>query len=172
MKYLSFLLLSAFILPTSVFADPEGPRPNKIEKPDAVKPERKPFPKHWGAPPRIQTKDLRPLPGGFGRGSSTLASWIAKHLKEDIEKGVIPKRPKPSPEIEGKIGLLRAKRHLLQEAHKDLHNDLKGKTKEEAQELIKNFREANKERHQSIKAAHKDLIKTLRDKAQQGARRE
>ena len=34
------------------------------------------FPAAWGAPPRMQTKDLRPLPGGYGRGSGTLARWI------------------------------------------------------------------------------------------------
>ena len=172
MKYLSLFLLFAIIAPSPIFADPEGPRPDKIEKPASAKPERKTFPKHWGPPPRIQTKDLRPLPGGFGRGSSTLAAWIAEHLKEDIKKGLIPKRPKPSPQIQEKIGLLRAQRELLKEAHKDLHSELQGKTKEEVQDLIKNFRQANKERHHAIKVAHHDLIKTLRDKAQEGLRRE
>ena len=27
----------------------------------------KPFPDHWGEPPALQTRDLRPLPGGYGR---------------------------------------------------------------------------------------------------------
>jgi hypothetical protein len=44
---------------------------------------RKPFPAHWGAPPRIQTRDLRPLPGGYGRGSGTLARWIQQNLDKD-----------------------------------------------------------------------------------------
>lgn len=44
------------------------------------------FPDHWGEPPRIQTRDYRPLPGGFGRGSSTLAAWIQKNLDADIKK--------------------------------------------------------------------------------------
>ena len=43
----------------------------------------KPFPAHWGNPPARQTRDLRELPGGFGRGSGTLARWIAQHLKAD-----------------------------------------------------------------------------------------
>merc|ERR1711934_965282 len=43
----------------------------------------KQFPVHWGAPPRIQTRDLRPLPGGYGRGSSTLAGWIKRNLDAD-----------------------------------------------------------------------------------------
>lgn len=41
------------------------------------------FPKHWGPPPHRQTKDLRPLPGGYGRGSSTLATWIKQNLRKD-----------------------------------------------------------------------------------------
>lgn len=44
------------------------------------------FPAHWGAPPRLQTKDLRPLPGGYGMGSSTLAGWIRKNLEKDSRK--------------------------------------------------------------------------------------
>lgn len=41
------------------------------------------FPAHWGDPPRIQTTDYRPLPGGYGFGSSTLASWIQRNLDSD-----------------------------------------------------------------------------------------
>tara|TARA_R110000824_G_scaffold217752_2_gene404235 strand:+ start:681 stop:989 length:309 start_codon:yes stop_codon:yes gene_type:complete len=43
------------------------------------------FPKHWGDPPKIQTRDYRELPGEYGYGSSTLAKWIAKNLKKDEE---------------------------------------------------------------------------------------
>ena len=46
----------------------------------------KPFPDHWGEPPALQTRDLRPLPGGYGRGSSTLARWIQDHLDQDASK--------------------------------------------------------------------------------------
>ncbi len=52
---------------------------------------RKPFPAHWGEPPRRQTKDLRPLPGGYGMGSSTLAAWIQENLDKDAKQPV----PKP-----------------------------------------------------------------------------
>jgi hypothetical protein len=45
------------------------------------------FPTHWGEPPRIQTRDLRPLPGGYGRGSGTLAKWIQKNLDNDAKEG-------------------------------------------------------------------------------------
>lgn len=44
------------------------------------------FPAHWGEPPRIQTKDLRVLPGGYGKGSGTLAKWIQKNLDTDAAK--------------------------------------------------------------------------------------
>ena len=46
-------------------------------------PNGKPFPAHWGAPPAIQTRDLRPLPGGYGMGSGTLAGWIQENLDKD-----------------------------------------------------------------------------------------
>lgn len=41
------------------------------------------FPRHWGDPPQIQTRDIRPLPGGYGQGSSTLAAWIQSNLDKD-----------------------------------------------------------------------------------------
>ena len=44
------------------------------------------FPAHWGAPPHIQTMDYRPLPGGYGHGSSTMANWIQKNLDADRAK--------------------------------------------------------------------------------------
>ena len=44
---------------------------------------RKPFPKHWGGPPRRQTRDRRALPGGYGMGSGTLAKWIQENLDRD-----------------------------------------------------------------------------------------
>jgi len=46
---------------------------------------RKPFPAHWGEPPQIQTQDYGDLPGGFGKGSSTLANWIAANLAKDAQ---------------------------------------------------------------------------------------
>ncbi|MEE2826988.1 MAG: protease inhibitor I42 family protein [Planctomycetota bacterium] len=46
-------------------------------------PNGKAFPVHWGAPPKIQTRDRRPLPGGYGQGSGTLARWIQENLDRD-----------------------------------------------------------------------------------------
>lgn len=64
---------------------PKGKETMKpIVKPTPVSAQR--FPAHWGEPPRIQTKDLRPLPGGYGRGSSTLAKWIQMNLDRDAAK--------------------------------------------------------------------------------------
>jgi hypothetical protein len=39
------------------------------------------FPSSWGHPPKLQTKDWRPLPARYGYGSSTLASWILQKLR-------------------------------------------------------------------------------------------
>lgn len=44
-------------------------------------PNGKPFPSNWGKPPEIQTKDYRPLPCGYGHGSSTLYHWIIENKK-------------------------------------------------------------------------------------------
>ena len=41
------------------------------------------FPESWGPPPERQTKDLRPLPGGYGQGSGTLARWIKDKMRQD-----------------------------------------------------------------------------------------
>jgi hypothetical protein len=49
----------------------------------ALTQEKREFPAHWGTPPEIQTHDYRPLPGGYGHGSSTLANWIETNLKKD-----------------------------------------------------------------------------------------
>jgi hypothetical protein len=43
----------------------------------------KPFPAHWGEPPKIETRDYRELPDGYGHGSSTMANWIKANLAKD-----------------------------------------------------------------------------------------
>jgi len=58
----------------------------KIRPKPEGKPVRKLFPKHWGDPPAIQTRDYRKLPGGYGFGSGTLAKWIQKNLDNDANK--------------------------------------------------------------------------------------
>lgn len=44
------------------------------------------FPKHWGKPPLVQTRDYKPLPQDYGMGSSSLAIWIDMNLKKDKTK--------------------------------------------------------------------------------------
>ncbi|NBV21350.1 MAG: hypothetical protein EBS05_05435 [Proteobacteria bacterium] len=41
------------------------------------------FPAQWGPPPAIQTQDYVDLPGGYGKGSSSLGNWIKVHLEKD-----------------------------------------------------------------------------------------
>lgn len=57
------------------------PKPKVYKSPGG-----KAYPVHWGPPPRIQTRDLRRLPGGYGTGSSTLANWILDNMKKDAAK--------------------------------------------------------------------------------------
>jgi len=45
------------------------------------------YPEHWGEPPKMQTRDIRPLPGGYGMGSGTLAKWIQENLDKDAAAG-------------------------------------------------------------------------------------
>lgn len=88
------LLLSCFTVDTRIADD--APRKGvyisslKIGGKDKPKVHRSPsgkaFPASWGAPPRLQTKDLRPLPGGYGRGSGTLARWIQMNLDRDAKQ--------------------------------------------------------------------------------------
>ena len=74
--------------PTEIKPSEETPEPKK-ETPAPVEPKvyqspsGKAYPAHWGAPPLRQTRDLRPLPGGYGNGSGTLARWIQQNLDKD-----------------------------------------------------------------------------------------
>ena len=99
-KTLLLLTLGAFTWGFAQAQRPsqDGKKPNNSEtkevapRPDFEKPK---FPVHWGKPPLAQTKDLRPLPGGFGMGSSTLADWIKGNIAEDKENGKFPDNRKP-----------------------------------------------------------------------------
>ena len=239
------------------------------QKPDARDvPERPRFPKHWGHPPKIQTRDMVKLPANFGKGSSTLAHWIKDNLKRDSKKPDLkkpdegtkpkppvkpnlPERPQPPKELKEKIDLYkriqdslrkglqervnelgpdatkeetkkvieaymkanadrledaqhlarqvqqwhkknrpeRAKRpepsgavkeklakvrlvkNDLDVARKVLGQELRDKSKEDSAELIKAFKDAQKERHQELKAAKKDLQRLVREAKQDGDRR-
>eukprot|EP00656_Telonema_subtile_P057755 TRINITY_DN957_c0_g1_i1.p1 TRINITY_DN957_c0_g1~~TRINITY_DN957_c0_g1_i1.p1 ORF type:complete len:377 (+),score=72.06 TRINITY_DN957_c0_g1_i1:91-1221(+) len=56
----------------------------RVRGQDTQMPLAKPLPEHWGEPPARQTMDLRPLPGGYGTGSGTLAGWIQDRLDDDL----------------------------------------------------------------------------------------
>lgn len=53
---------------------------------------KKPFPAHWGEPPKVQTRDYVPLAGGYGYGSSTLSKWVTMNMEKDR---LAANRPKP-----------------------------------------------------------------------------
>ncbi len=73
MKSISQLIILVLLLsPFSLFAQTDA----KTQK----------YPAHWGDPPARQTRDLRPLPGGYGQGSSTFAKWIQENLDKDAAK--------------------------------------------------------------------------------------
>ena len=251
------------------------PREQKPDTKDV--PERPRFPKHWGKPPAIQTRDMVKLPADFGKGSSTLARWIKENLKEDakntdkeegkkkpdpkkpvegqkpkppvkpnlpekpqppkelkekidlykriqdsLRKGLKekidaldadatredvkkvadaykkanadriedaahlgkqiqqwhkenrperPKRPEPSGAVKEKLAKVRLVKNDLDVARKVLGQELRGKSKEDAAELIKAFKDAQKERHQELKDAKQDLQKLVREAKQDGDRR-
>jgi hypothetical protein len=85
--------LDKFVLASNKEFTPEGKGPAvKVKSgtlpaafPEVAEaaPAPKKFPAHWGEPPAIQTRDLRPLPGGYREGSGTLAKWIQDNLDKD-----------------------------------------------------------------------------------------
>lgn len=60
-----------------------------------VSAQRQEFPESWGEPPMMQTMDYRPLPGGYGHGSSTLSAWILEQMAKEREKTGHGTRPAP-----------------------------------------------------------------------------
>lgn len=49
---------------------------------DNMKTSKKVYPPEYGPPPMMQTRDFRPLPFGYGHGSSTLARWLETKANE------------------------------------------------------------------------------------------
>tara|TARA_Y100000590_G_scaffold143436_2_gene164777 strand:+ start:47129 stop:47644 length:516 start_codon:yes stop_codon:yes gene_type:complete len=171
MKYLTILLFAAFAFSALGERPKIKPKPEQ-GKPEISRPSNKPFPPHWGRPPAVQTKDFKKLPFGFGMGSSTLAKWILNNVKKDKARPPRPDKPKPSPEMQAKIKILHEKKKEMNEQRNKLRTDLKGKSKEDVIELIKAFKEANKDKHQAIKEAQKALLEEVRSKRQTGDKRE
>ena len=270
MRYIAILLslsFSAFLLNAIPQSRIDGEKP-QVEKPRP----QKSFPKHWGSPPRIQVRDMVKLPGKFGMGSSTLASWIRENLKKDAEKkrpedkkpennkpkpkppekpvppivpippadvkekmdeykatqkdlqsGLVekikelgkkptkeavrkvvekyqkenanvinsqkelgkeiydwqkenrperPKRPEPPKEVKAKIAQVKIAKNSLDIARKSLLQELKGKSKEEKDVLVKEFKQSQKEKHKELKDAQKALAEEVRNRIQTKDRRE
>ncbi|MDG2212490.1 MAG: protease inhibitor I42 family protein [Verrucomicrobiota bacterium] len=87
------LLLSISLLILGL--DLQAQEPAKL-KPVIKAPNGKAYPAHWGRPPLRQTRDIRVLPGGYGRGSGTLARWIQENLDKDAKKPGAKPMPVPS----------------------------------------------------------------------------
>jgi hypothetical protein len=168
----------ALLLPV----DGEQPtRPKgEIEKPTKPNlPARPTFPKHWGHPPKIQTRDMVKLPGKFGRGSSTLANWIADNLKRDASKEQPEKKPQPKPrppkpkppvepispivpvppaEVKNKIDLYRMGQKRMQDGLKARISELgKNPSREEVREAVEDYKKNNKQLIEWQKELGKDI---------------
>jgi hypothetical protein len=275
MKKIIIVSLVCGLLNVVAVDKPQQEKPQK-EKPQIEKPTKPMFPRHWGKPPEIQTRDMVELPGKFGKGSSTLANWIKENLKSDAQQNksdkkdtkqekpkkpikpfvpsapsphnkipadikenmdsfkseqsklnkalqskikdlgkkptkeavrkVVekfradnqdkinaqkelgksiqqwqkdnrterPKRPEPSTEVKEKMTEVRTKKKEMDEIRKTFQETLKASkdlTKEQREELIKEFKEKNAEKHQAIKEAQKELQKEIRETTQDGDRR-
>ena len=85
-KTKSIIVLALITLGLGLQAQEGGA--DEKSKPIYKAPSGKAYPAHWGAPPRLQTFDLRVLPGGYGRGSGTLARWIQQNLDKDAKKEI------------------------------------------------------------------------------------
>ena len=60
----------------------------------------------------------------------------------------------------------------MAEVRKDLTEELKGKSKKNAILLVRNFKEANKQKHLEIKEAQKAVIEDISSRKQTGAKRD
>jgi hypothetical protein len=144
------------------------------------RPEHKPFPPHWGRPPALQTKDVRPLLGGFGQGSSTLAGWIDRNIKTDLANSDKPKpQPKrppvvrppapPRPEIsqETKNDLAKIekdKADLFKAMREELGKLEKDSSKADVRKAVEEFKKENADKFAAIKEAADKVHEELKAK--------
>ena len=106
------------------------------------------------------------LPGKFGKGSSTLASWIKENIKQDIEKKNSeikrPQKPKISEDLKAKID-------AVKQLEKAIHIEIKAQvealgkeaTREEIKATVEAFKEKNKQRFDEIKEDQALIKETL-----------
>ena len=123
------------------------------------KPERKPFPQHWGRPPAAQTRDSVELPRNFGKGSSTLKNWIDRNIKSDLANSNKPKpEPKRPPVVlpakpprdELPVTVESDKKALMEEMKAKLAS-LEGASREDTRKAVEEFKEDNEARFAAIK---------------------
>ncbi|MBT5910693.1 MAG: hypothetical protein HOH25_12910 [Opitutae bacterium] len=81
------------------------------------------------------------------------------------------KRPEPTPEIKAKIAAVKAVGKKLHESRGNLRKELKDASDENRKALIEKFKADNKDKHQELKAAHKELKETIRADKQIGETR-
>jgi hypothetical protein len=141
----------------------------------------KKFPPHWGRPPAIQTKDLRPLPKGFeGMGSSTLCAWIERNVKSDLAKKDRPKpepkrppvvrppappRPEFSDETKAELaGIKSDKKGLMEEMKAKLSQLGDDASREDARKAVEEFKKDNEARFAAIKEAADKVHEELKAK--------
>jgi len=149
------------------------PRP-EVEKPEIGKPR---FPAHWGRPPALQTKDLKPLPGDFGMGSSTLVSWIERNIKSDhsdkdkpkpepkrppVVRPPAPPRPEISHETKNDLAKIETdKADLFKAMREELGKLEKDSSKADVRKAVEEFKKENADKFAAIKKAadkvHKEL---------------
>jgi len=145
------------------------------------RPEPRPFPRHWGRPPAIQTKDLRPLPEGFeGMGSSTLCAWIERNVKSDLankdKPKPEPKRPPvvrppepPRPELSDDAkaeltGIKSEKKALMEEMKAKLATLEKDASREDTRKAVEEFKKDNEARFAAVKEAADKVHEELKAK--------
>jgi hypothetical protein len=165
--------------PNRGLADSLGENITAPTKPNL--PSKPAFPKHWGHPPKIQTRDMVQLPYNFGRGSSTLSHWIMEKVTQDAKesdreegkkKPIEVRKPKPKPpvkpkpmpkppvELREKMDSYKVTQTSLQAGlRKNLQALGKRPSSEEVRETVEKFWSENKD----VIAAQKELGKTIQD---------
>lgn len=165
-KYIVFLLI-----PYLLYSVDTREIKRDLEKPSIQRPSKS-FPSHWGTPPEVQVRDIVKLPGGFGKGSSTLADWIKENIKNDKENSIERKKPeteKPSiekkpiekPQIPDEV-------KSAIETHKKVDAQLKASFQEKVKELgEKPSREEIKKVAETFKQEHSEIIEKQKELGKQ-----
>jgi hypothetical protein len=175
MKKIITLLLVSGLYSSWVTAEerPSVQKPKIVDSQDRPKFVKKEFPRHWGKPPEAQTMDWTELPGDFGNGSSTLASWIKENLKKDsIEKPeILTEREKLDPrkheaEVMGALKEGRITREAAQKKLSALRGEMekKGEIKRPKRRLKPDLSDAVKDSIAEIKADQKKLHESMKAK--------